>query len=74
MKRSLSFTDGYGLALIASKLPGVDPSEIIRHLDPEAKRIGLAIINTKSASKKAKSSTKDAFKSGKKVKSVALRA
>lgn len=60
-KNILSFSDAYGLSLLASNLSGVDRAAIIRDLSPKARRIGNAIIG-KSSAKKSRQSTKKAAK------------
>ena len=58
-KNVVSFSDAYGLSLLASNLSGVDRAAIIRDLSPQARRIGNAIIG-KSSAKKSRQSTKKA--------------
>jgi hypothetical protein len=60
-KNIFSFSDAYGLSLIASGLPGVNHVAIVSDLSPQAKRIGNALI-AKSPSKKSGHSTKKAAK------------
>ena len=60
-KNILSFSDAYGLGLIASNLSGVDRAAIIRNLSPQARRLGNTIIG-KSSTKKSRQSTKKAAK------------
>lgn len=70
MKDSISFTDAYGLGLIARNAAGVNRQEIVRGLGREAKRIGMAIITTGSSAAKAKSASKKLSKSGKKARAA----
>lgn len=71
MKGSISFGDAYGLGLIASKPAGVNRNEIVQHLGPEAKRIGMAMIRAGYTASKAKSVARKVSKSSKKAKSAA---
>jgi hypothetical protein len=65
---SFSFADAYGLGLIASNTAGVDRNEIVRHLGPEAERIGREIISTESSS--ATRAKKKLSKPGKKARAA----
>ena len=57
-----SFEAAYGLGLIATNPPGVNPSEIRQHLGPHARRIATAIVRRKSASGGSRSSSKRSMK------------
>jgi len=71
MKGSISYTDAYGLGLIARNAAGVNRQEIVRGLGPEARRIGMAIITTGSTAAGAKSAAKKSSKSRKKARAAA---
>ena len=57
----MSFSDAYGLSLIASDLPGLDRAAIVRDLSPKARRIGNALLGN-AAGKNSRQSTKKAAK------------
>jgi hypothetical protein len=59
-KDILSFSDAYGLSLVASTLTGVDRAAIIHGLSPKARRIGNALIG--KSTKKNQTSSKNATK------------
>ena len=58
--KPLTFSDAYGLTLIAKKLSGVDREEIKKYLSSDAQKIAEALINPGAASSKnVKSAAKE---------------
>ena len=58
--KPLTFSDAYGLTLIAKNLSGVDREEIKKYLSSDAQKIAEALINPGAASSKnVKSAAKE---------------
>jgi hypothetical protein len=57
--KPLSFADMYGLALIAKKPKGVNRSEIVKHLSPDARQIANAIIGPTRTARESESASEN---------------